>query len=483
MTSKMKLSTRILLGYLIPCAVFTGAVVAVYMESVDLQKIIIESDRTNSIVRQGLTLQLEVSELQRAARGGLLSPDNAPFEHYEESKRASDSAFEQLLNLVKDPDQITTLNRIREVTRAIADGTRQEINDIKAGQREEGLRDFQNGQSEALHKNFETLATQFFERQKTLANQLRVKSTQGIAAVISISWISLLMAIAVSLIAGYLLARKISRDLKELIAGIASSGTQIATTTQQLEGSMTQQASAVTETTATVEEMVATARINAEQAGLAAESANQAQATTQEGLELVTVNENEMIGMHSTMKDIAQQIIGLSEQAGKIGEIARVGGELAAETNMLALNAAVEAARAGDQGKGFAVVAAEIRKLADQSKKSAERANQIVGDIQRATNGMVMTAESGSNTTHAAAQSARKASQAFEKVIQLSDAVFNNAQEVMLNSKQQAVALSQIDIAMKNINIGAREMTSGSIQIRDGITKLSSMAHEVNKTL
>ena len=54
MTSKMKLSTRILLGYLIPCAVFTGAVVAVYMESVDLQKIIIESDRTNSIVRQGM---------------------------------------------------------------------------------------------------------------------------------------------------------------------------------------------------------------------------------------------------------------------------------------------------------------------------------------------------------------------------------------------------------------------------------------------
>lgn len=483
MTSKIKLSTRILLGYLIPCAVFTGAVVAVYLQSAGLQQTILQTDRAISIVQLGLGLQLEVSEMQRAARGILLSPEDAPFEHYEESKQATDAAISQLIGLVKDPDQINTLKRIKETTNAISLETREQINHMKAGQREEGLRDFQNGRSEAIYRTFETLATQFYDREKVIADQLRTQSMEGIAAVIKISGVSLFLAIVVSLIAGYLLARKTSRDLKVLISGIAASGTQIATTTQQLEGAMTQQASAVTETTATVEEMVATARINAEQAGSAAESANQAQATTQEGLALVTSNESEMVGMQTTMKNIAQQIIGLSEQAGKIGEIAHVVGELAAETNMLALNAAVEAARAGDQGKGFAVVAAEIRKLADQSKKSAERANQIVGDIQRSTNGMVMAVESGSNTTHAAAEIARKASQAFEKVIRLSDAVYNNAQEVMLNSKQQAVALSQIDIAMKNINIGAREMSIGTVQIRDGMTTLSSMASEVNVTL
>jgi methyl-accepting chemotaxis protein len=44
---------------------------------------------------------------------------------------------------------------------------------------------------------------------------------------------------------------------------------------------------------------------------------------------------------------------------------------------MLALNASVEAARAGDSGKGFGVVASEIRKLADQSRKSAEKMRDI----------------------------------------------------------------------------------------------------------
>ena len=49
---------------------------------------------------------------------------------------------------------------------------------------------------------------------------------------------------------------------------------------------------------------------------------------------------------------------------------------------MLALKAAVEAARAGEQGKGFGVVAGEIRKLADESKKSAQKINDLATDIQ-----------------------------------------------------------------------------------------------------
>ena len=483
MKSKFRLSTRMLLGNLIPCLVFSVAVVVVYLESVGLRATILDTEQAVAIVESGLNLQLEVTQMQRTARGILLKAQDANLESQTNSNVRAEALLLQLKRLVRDPGQIATLDRINETITAIGEISQNQIERVKAGQATDGIKEYQTGQSDELYHRFTSLATGFFAREKQVAEQLKVDGADRVSALIRTSGIGLVVAFALSLLAGIWLARSTSYTFKELISLVATSTHQIAASTQQHEGAMTEQASAVTETTATVEEMVAIARINADQAELATQSANGAQVTTREGLELVTHNENDMAAMETTMKTIAQKIIGLSEQAGQIGEIARVVGELAAETNMLALNAAVEAARAGEQGKGFAVVASEIRKLADQSKKSAERANQIVADIQRATNSMVMTAEDGSKTTHAAAQSARLASAAFEKVIHLADAVVQNAQQVLLNSKQQAVALGQIDIAMKNINNGAREMSTGTVQIRDGMTKLSGVAGEINKML
>ncbi|MGD1717232.1 methyl-accepting chemotaxis protein [Dapis sp. BLCC M172] len=92
---------------------------------------------------------------------------------------------------------------------------------------------------------------------------------------------------------------------------------------------------------------------------------------------------------------MAQQITRLSEQTNQIGNISQLVGDLANQTNMLALNAAVEAVRAGEHGKGFGVVASEIRKLADESRKSAEKIYTLVADIQTSINSTVLATEAG----------------------------------------------------------------------------------------
>ncbi len=63
---------------------------------------------------------------------------------------------------------------------------------------------------------------------------------------------------------------------------------------------------------------------------------------------------------------------------------------IASQTNLLALNASIEAARAGEAGRGFAVVADEIRQLADSSRETANRiqeiSNMVTGSVKSLAN-------------------------------------------------------------------------------------------------
>jgi methyl-accepting chemotaxis protein len=296
-----------------------------------------------------------------------------------------------------------------------------------------------------------------------------VQETKNLAIILFVA--NLLVLVIIWNISQYIKSR-----LTRTINTLASSSTQISATIDQQERIASQQAASVNETTTTMDELEASCRQAAEQAKAAVTAAQQALGLAQGGTQAVEATLEGMFILEKKVGAIAEQILFLSEQADQIGSISQLVSDLANKTNMLAFNSSVEAVRAGEHGKGFSVVANEIRKLADQSEKSAEKITALVSEIQSAINSTVMVTDEGTKTVAAGVQTAQKTNQAFAGVADAVNKVVLNNQQISLNLKQQVDAMQQIVEAMETINKGAKETASGISQTKSGTERLNEAA-------
>ena len=111
-------------------------------------------------------------------------------------------------------------------------------------------------------------------------------------------------------------------------------------------------------------------------------------------VEQLTASSQQVAAISQTLADEARE--GL-KQVKVTTDVLDFISRIANQTNLLGLNAAIEAARAGEHGRGFSVVAGEVRKLAEDSKRSANEIKNILNKfnatIEQITRGVLQSSE------------------------------------------------------------------------------------------
>lgn len=97
--------------------------------------------------------------------------------------------------------------------------------------------------------------------------------------------------------------------------------------------------------------------------------------------------------IHHEIKDSLTKALEEAKVVEQIEVLSSAIMDITDQTTLLALNASIEAARAGEAGKGFAVVATEIGGLAEQSKNTVGKIQEVTEEVMQAVNNLTKDAK------------------------------------------------------------------------------------------
>lgn len=227
------------------------------------------------------------------------------------------------------------------------------------------------------------------------------------------------------------------------------------------------------------------------------EHAINSRAIASEGEKTLKTAENQMMVIQKSSYETQKKIIQLSNQSAEIEHMIEAITEITDQTNLLALNAAIEAARAGEHGRGFAVVAEEVRKLAEESKNSAQKIIGLTTQIQSGTkeveesvNITVQNIEQGVTYVKNAERSFQQIFGAINEMSAQIEEISASAEEISAGTEQTAASVSEMahlaalaaeqsnnvfasieeqTASLNEINEVAKTLSDGALSLQEGI--------------
>lgn len=255
-------------------------------------------------------------------------------------------------------------------------------------------------------------------------------------------------------------AEELSASTEEVSAASQEVTTQIEMTADQAVAS----ASASNESAYAMDETAQGVQRIAESAQTLNEAANDTSMQATQGVTTVNEASTQMTSINSSTDLVSELVAKLATQTAEIASITNIITDITDQTNLLALNASIEAARAGEHGKGFAVVAAEVGKLAEQSKKSANSIKQLTDEIQLDTANVEKAVAESLVSVQQGVTIIQHARQSFDTISASVSTMTAQIEDVSATSEQLSAGAEQVSASIQDISNGSSQ-ASESIRI------------------
>jgi len=201
------------------------------------------------------------------------------------------------------------------------------------------------------------------------------------------------------------------------------------------------------------------------------------------GQEVVQKVVDDMESISQSVLNSARTIQELGIKSDQIQEIVATITAIAEQTNLLALNAAIEAARAGEQGRGFAVVADEVRKLAENTRRSTEKIAKMTNEIHASSTSAVNEVEATVELVKNGAILAQKAGDAIVEINEGASKVVTGVGEIVNLINEQSRTSKAIVQNVEKVAQMSENNNSAVHEVSDTVKRMEQLSEELEKSV